>query len=186
MLTGISACEGCGSDSPDPNAHGDAIVTRQLVMVTIIPSRFRYRPDELDHLNIRAANRYWKDRLSEAGFRRVTFGSFDLSWEDGFFQGHWHAAMLTSNPEELSKQLREIFPASKAVKRPVVVSRTYSDGYLPYKDKAIKILDLLRRNRRGLPQLLLALDRTDPMELMVLMRLRVSAQNGKLRFRPIR
>jgi hypothetical protein len=82
--------------------------------------------------------------------------------------------------------LKAIFPPSVTVKRPVVVSVTYSNGYLPYKDKAIKILDLLRRNRRGLPHLLLALDRTDPLELLVLMRLRVSAQNGELRFTSIR
>jgi hypothetical protein len=106
--------------------------------------------------------------------------------DGGFFQGHWHIPMLTSNREKLRQRLKANFPASGIVKRPVVVSRTYSDGYLPYKDKAIKILDLLRRNRRGLPQLLLALDRTDPMELMVLMRLRVSTQNGELQFKPIR
>jgi hypothetical protein len=162
-------------------------VTQKLVMVTIIPNRFKYRPNQLDQLDIKAANRYLKDRLSEAGFRRKMFGSFDLSWEDGgFFQGHWHVPMLTSNREVLKRRLKAIFPANDIVKRPVVVSRTYSNGHLAYKDKVIEILDLLRRNRRGLPYLLLALDRTDPLELMVLMRLRVSAQNGELQFKPIR
>jgi len=156
-------------------------------MAILIPLRSRYAPDQLDELEIRADNRWLKDNLRRAGFRREMFGSYDLSWEDGeFYQGHWHIPMLTLNREKLTQRLKAIFPASDIVKRPVVVSRTYSDGYLPYKDKAIKLPDLLRRNRRGLPQLLLALDRTDPLELMVLMRLRVRAQNGELKFRPIR
>jgi hypothetical protein len=160
---------------------------KQLVMASLIPIRFTYKPDQLPELDVRGANRWLKDNLTRAGFEREMFGSFDLSWEDrGFYQGHWHIPMLTSNREALKRRLKSIFPASEIVKRPVVVSRTYSNDYVPYKDKAIKILDLLRRNRRGLPLLLLALDGTDPFELMVLMRLRVSAQKGELRFKSIR
>jgi hypothetical protein len=159
---------------------------KQLVMANLIPLRFTYTPDQIDELDIRAANRWLKDNLRRAGFRREMFGSFDLSWEDGgFFQGHWHVPMLTSNREVLKRRLKAIFPANDIVKRPVVVSRTYSNGYIAYKDKGIKILELLRRNRRGLPRLLLALDRVGPMELMVLLRLRVSAQNGELKFKSI-
>ena len=159
---------------------------KQLVMATLIPLRFRYAPDQLDELNVRAANRWLKDNLTRAGFRREMFGSFDLSLEDrGVYQGHWHIPMLTSNADELKRRLKQIFPTSGIVKRPVVVSRTYSNGYIAYKDKGIKILELLRRNRRGLPRLLLALDRIDSMDLMVLMRLRVSAQNGELKFKSI-
>jgi hypothetical protein len=50
---------------------------------------------------------------------------------------------------------------------------------------AFRLPALLRNNRRGLPYLLLALDRTDPLELMVLVRLRLSAQNGGLEFKKI-
>jgi|ERR1035437_9580769 hypothetical protein len=160
---------------------------KELVMANLIPTRFTYRPDQLNELNVRGANRWLKDKLTRANFQREMFGGFDLSWEDGgFYQGHWHIPMLTSNREKLKRRLKAIFTANAIVKRPVVVSLTYSNGYVPYKDKAIKILDLLRRNRRGLPRLLLALDRTDPLELMVLMRLRVSAQDGELRFKSVR
>jgi|GraSoiStandDraft_57_1057295.scaffolds.fasta_scaffold217838_2 hypothetical protein len=158
---------------------------KQVVMATIIPRRFIYRIDELDALDVAAANRWVKDVLTRAGFRRVMLGSFDLSWEDGFYQGHWHIPMLTSDLEELKRRLKAIWPVSDIVKRPVVVSCTYSNGYLPYKDKAIKIPELLRQNRRGLPNLLLALDRTEPLELMVIFRLRLSAQHGELHFKPI-
>jgi hypothetical protein len=102
---------------------------KQLVMANLIPLRFTYTPDQLDKLDIRHANRWLKDNLRRADFRREMFGSFDLSWEDGgFYQGHWHIPMLTLNREKLTERLKEIFPASGIVKRPVVVSRTYSDG----------------------------------------------------------
>jgi hypothetical protein len=45
--------------------------------------------------------------------------------------------------------------------------------------------DLLRRNRTHLPELLLVLDRTEPLELMVLMGLGLSAQSGELVLRPL-
>jgi hypothetical protein len=61
----------------------------------------------------------------------------------------------------------------------------YSLGFLPYKDKAIKLPALLRNNRRGLPYLLLALDRTEPLELTVLFGVRASAQDGGLEFKKI-
>jgi hypothetical protein len=157
----------------------------QIVMVTIIPSRFTYRPDEIGRLDVLAANRWLKDTLTRAHFRRVMFGSLDLSWHRGYYQAHWHVAMMTSSRKKLTRRLTDIFPASKKVKRPVVVSRTYSTGYVAYKDKAIKIIELLRNNRRSLPYLLLALDRTDPLELLVLFRLRLSAQDGGLEFKKI-
>jgi hypothetical protein len=193
---GSLACMKCALGIQKAKFAGQAKLTRrlqaeqpgkQLIMATLIPLRFRYTSDQLDELNVRAANRWLKDNLTRAGFRRAMFGSFDLSLEDrGVYQGHWHIPMLTSNRDELKRRLKEIFPPSGIVKRPVVASRTYSNGYISYKDKGIKILDILRRNRRGLPRLLLALDRIDAMDLMVLMRLRVSAQNGELQFKPIR
>ena len=62
------------------------------------------------------------------------------------------------------------------------VKRAYNLKFLPYKDKGIKLPDLLRRNKKHLANLLLALDRTDPLALMVLTRLQLSAQDGKLVF----
>jgi hypothetical protein len=43
----------------------------------------------------------------------------------------------------------------------------YSHGFLGYMNKAIKLPQLLRTNRKALPELLLVLDRTEPMDLMV-------------------
>jgi hypothetical protein len=173
---------------------------KQLVMANVIPLWMTFRPDQLAQLDIGKRNRWLKDALAAAGFRRVMLGSADLSWEQGFYQFHWHIGMWTSNPKQLKKRLKAIFPSTgeklkrrlktifpsdEKYRRPVVLSNTWSLGFIAYKDKAIKLPDLLRRNRTHLPELLLALDRTEPLELMVLSRLRLSAQAGRLMLRPI-
>ena len=63
----------------------------------------------------------------------------------------------------MEETAQAIFPSDKKYRRPVVVSKTWSLGFIPYKDKGIKLPDLLRRNRTHLPELLLALDRTGPL-----------------------
>ena len=88
--------------------------------------------------------------------------------------------MWTKDPEKLQNRLLSIFPPENKHDRPVVVSKSFSLGFLGYMNKAIKLPDLLRRNRRGLPKLLFALDRTNPLDLMVISGLTVSAQSGRL------
>jgi hypothetical protein len=161
--------------------------SKLLVMANVIPLWITYTPKKLANLDVRKLNRWLKDALTRAGFRRVMLGSIDFSWEAdrGIYQPHWHIAMWTSNREELTRRLKRIFPGLERGDRPVLASKTYSLGFLPYKDKAIKLPALLRNNRRGLPYLLLALDRTDPLELLVLFRVRLSTQNGGLEFKKI-
>ena len=155
-------------------------------MANVVPLGMTYRPHQLRHLDIQKRNRWLKDVLTRAGFTRVMFGSADISWEDGFHQLHWHIGMFTSNRKKLTKRLKKLFPGKKGqYDRPVVVSKAWSLGFLPYKDKAVKLPDLLRRNRTHLPELLLVLDRTEPLDLMVLTKLRPSAQQGGLVLRPL-
>lgn len=156
-----------------------------LVMVTIIPLMINYKPDDLPSLKVQKLNRWLKDALTKAGFKRVMLGSIDLSWEDGFYQPHWHVGMWTADRERLKRRLKRIFPGLQRGDRPVHTSQTYDLEFLAYKDKAIKLPTLLRNNRRGLPYLLLALDRTEPLELMVLSGIRVSAQDGGLKFKKV-
>jgi hypothetical protein len=172
---------------------------KKLVMANVIPLWMTYRPDQLAEFDIPKRNRWLKDALAAAGFRRVMLGSADLSWEQGYYQLHWHVGMWTSNRKKLKRRLKAIFPSTgeklkrrlaiflsdKKYRRPVVVSNTWSLGFIPYKHKAIKLPDLLRRNRTHLPELFLALDRTEPLELMVLSRLRLSAPCGRLVLRPV-
>ena len=159
--------------------------TKKLVMANVVPLGMTYRPRQLRHLDIQKRNRWLRDILSRAGFTRVMFGSADISWEHGFYQLHWHLGMFTSNRKNLTKRLKNIFPGKKRYDRPVAVSKSWSLGFLPYKDKGIKLPNLLRHNRTHLPELLLVLDRTEPLDLMVLTKLRLSAQHGRLIIRPI-
>lgn len=158
---------------------------KKLVMANVVPLWITYRPHQLRHLDIRKRNRWLKEILTRAGFTRVMFGSADISWENGYYQLHWHIGMFTSNRKNLTKRLKKLFPGPEKYDRPVVVSKTWSLGFLPYKDKAIKLPDLLRRNRTHLPELLLALDRIEPLDLVVLMGLRPSAQSGRLVLGPL-
>ena len=161
--------------------------TKKLVMANVVPLGMTYRPYQLRHLDIQKRNRWLKDLLTRAGFDRIMFGSADISWEDGYYQLHWHIGMFTSNRKKLTKRLKRIFPGidKKPYDRPVVVSKSWSLGFLPYKDKAIKLPQLLRHNRTHLPELLVVLDRTEPLDLMVLTKLRLSAQQGRLIIGPM-
>ena len=80
------------------------------------------------------------------------------------------------------KRLKQIFPSEEEYDRPVHLMRAYDLKFLPYKDKGIKLPDLLRRNKKHLANLMLALDRTEPLTLMLLTRLQLSAQDGELVF----
>jgi hypothetical protein len=51
--------------------------------------------------------------------------------------------------------------------------------------KGIKLPGLLRNNRRILAEMMLVLDKTEAMDLLVLGKLRLSAQTGALAVRPI-
>jgi hypothetical protein len=73
---------------------------KQLVMANVIPLWMTFRPDQLAQLDIGKRNRWLKDALAAAGFSRVMFGSADMSWEQGYYQLHWHIGMWTSNRKQ--------------------------------------------------------------------------------------
>jgi hypothetical protein len=157
-------------------------------MATVIPLHLRYTPADLPSLDIAKANRWLKDTLTKAGLTQMMFGSADIGWEyrrgKHYYQLYWHLAMWTDNPERLRKRLLKFFPPKNKYDRPVVITESLDLEFLPYLNKGIKPPDLLRRNRRHLPDLLLALDRTAPLDLMVIAGLRLSAQSGRLALRP--
>jgi hypothetical protein len=161
---------------------------KHLVFVTIIPKTMMFPPGQFQNINIKKANRWLKDALKPVG-RRMMLGSADLGWETrrggGYIQLHWHLAMWSSNPVELKAKLASIFPRAKQYERPVDATPAADLGFLPYMNKLIKWNDLLRRNRTHLPELLLVLDRTEPLDLIILSRLRVIAQEGGLALQPI-
>ena len=164
------------------NELGKSRTSKTLVMANVIPLWMTYTNEQLDQLDIRKANRWLQQELAKHGFDRVMFRSADISLEGGYYQLHWHIGNWTSDPAALTKRLKQIFPSEKEYDRPAHVKQAYNLKFLPYKDKGIKLPDLLRRNKKHLASLLLALDRTDPLALMMLARLQLSAQDGKLVF----
>ena len=65
---------------------------------------------------------------------------------------------------------------------PVDVTEAADLDFLPYVHKVIRIKDLLRGGRTDLPELLLMLDRINPLELLVFQGLVLSAQDGGFDF----
>lgn len=161
---------------------------KHLVFVTLIPNAMMYAPGKFHEIDVKKANRWLKDVLKPVG-SRVMLGSADLGWEtrrgERYIQVHWHLATWTSNPDKLQEKLKLIFRKAKKYERPVDVRESVDFGFLGYMNKAIKLPDLLRNNRRNLPELLLVLDGIEPLDLMVCRKLRLSAQNGRLAFKPI-
>jgi hypothetical protein len=135
------------------------------------------------------ANRWLKDVLKAVVGNRMIFGSVDVGWEtrrdEGNIQLHWHLVMWTSNPARLAEKLKTRFGKTRKHERPVDVRAAGDLGFLGYMNKAIKLPELLRTNRKMLPELLLVLDQVGPLDLMVFMGSRLSAQSGQLAFKPI-
>ena len=160
----------------------------KLVFVTIIPKRFTFRLDELHKIDVRKANRWFKDKIKAVG-KRTIIGSADLGWEKRrgkqYLQLHWHLVMWTKSPKKLRTKLKAIFGAAQKYERPVDVREARDLGFLAYMNKGIKLPGLLRNNRRNLAELMLVLDKTEAMDLLVLTKLRLSAQAGALAVRPI-
>lgn len=162
---------------------------KELVFVTIIPKSMTYYPGNFLAINVAKANRWLKDGLKRAGIDRVVLGSADLGWESRrggkYLQLHWHLAMWTSHPKGLKKKLKRVFQAAKKKERPVDVTAAQNHGFLGYMNKATKLPDLLRRCRTHMAELLLVLDQTEPLELLILSKLRLSAQHGNIVIRRI-
>jgi hypothetical protein len=162
---------------------------KQLVFVTLIPPRLMHAPGEFHKIDVSKANRWLKDALRSAIGKRAILGSVDLGWEtrrdEGYIQVHWHLAMWTNNPARLAEKLKAKFGKTKKHERPVDVRAAEDLGFLGYMNKAIKLPELLRTNRKMLPELLLVLDQVGPLDLMVFMGSRLGAQSGQLAFKQI-
>jgi hypothetical protein len=158
---------------------------KKVVMVTLIPPGWTFTAPQLANLDINKANRWLRDALAGVGLRRVAISSVDLSLEKGHFQVHWHHATLTRNRKKLSRKLSPRFHRRSEHPRPVHVKATQDLNFAAYQNKGIKLPDLLRRGRRVLPQLLLALDRTEPLDFWVLTRCRMSVRTGQLELKAV-
>jgi len=112
-------------------------------------------------------------------------GSIDFSLEQSpigkYWQPHWHLALHTHDPELLRENLMALFPPVLAYDYPVDVAEASDLDFVPYIHKIIKI-ELLRTGRTHLPELLLALDRINPLDPMVFHGLVLSVQDNGFNF----
>jgi hypothetical protein len=153
---------------------------KDLVLVTLIPKTMTYGPGQFAQMDIPKANRWLKDVLKQAGIDRVIVGSADLSWETRrggkYLQLHWHLAMWTLDIDALKLKLKRKFQRVAKYERPVDVKVAADLKFLAYLNKVTKLPDLLRQARSQLPELLLALDKWDPVDLLVYSKVEISAQ----------
>ncbi len=153
---------------------------KDLVLVTLIPRTMTYRPGQFAQMDIENANRRLKDILKQAGINRVIMGSVDLSWErrrgSKYLQLHWHLAMWTPDIDALKRKLKRKFQRVEKYERPVDVKVAGDLKFLRYLNKVTKLPELLRQARKQLPELLLALDKCDPLDLLVHTKVEISAQ----------
>ena len=117
-------------------------------------------------------------------------GSADLSWESSrrggqYLQLHWHLAMWTLGIDVLKRKLKRKFKRVKKYERPVDVKVTADLKFLGYINKVTKLPDLLRQARRQLLELLLAIDKSDPLDLLVHAKVEISAQERGFALRRI-
>ena len=154
-------------------------------MVTIIPRELNYAAGNLADFDAAKFNGHLKELLN--GLGRPFLGSIDFSLEFSsigkYWQPHWHFTLHTSDPELLRENLKELFPPIDKYDYPVDVKEISDLHCLPYIHKVIKINHLLRTGRGHLPELLLTLDRINPLDLLVMHGLALSAQDGGFDFK---
>ena len=187
---GSSACLECLRAFQQAKAVAHRRVIEQLAriypkvlwcLVTIIPGEMNYPAGALNEFGFAEFNRHVKETLIWGGVTRPFLGSIDFSLETSpigkYWQPHWHFTLHTSDPKLLRQLLKALFPAIEKYDYPVDVREALDLDFLPYIHKVIKIIELLRTGRRYLPELLLALDRINSLDLMVMQRLVLSAQD---------
>jgi hypothetical protein len=178
---GSSACLECLRAFQQAKAVAHRRVIEQLAriypkvlwcLVTIIPGEMNYPAGALNEFGFAEFNRHVKETLIWGGVTRPFLGSIDFSLETSpigkYWQPHWHLPLHTSDPEFLRELLKDLFPPMEKHDYPVDVTVAVDLHFLPYIHKIIKIKDLLRIGRTDLPELLLMLDRINPLDLLVM------------------
>jgi hypothetical protein len=155
-------------------------------IVTIIPLELNYPSSTLHEFDAGAFNRHLIDTLTRGGLIRPFLGSIDFSLERFHarkcWQPHWHLPLQTNDPELLRAYLKEIFPPINKHDYPVDITEAKTLDFVPYVHKGVKINHLLRTGRTHLPELLLALDLINPLDLIVMHGLVLSAQGYGFNF----
>ena len=192
---GSSACIKCLRAFQQAKAEAQVDYIRQLAekyptvlwcLVTIIPRESNYPAGSLGEFEAENLTSS-KGSPQRGGITRPFLGSIDFSLETSrigkYWQPHWHYTLHTYDPQLLREELKELFPPIVKYDYPVDVTEVSNLHCLPYIHKVIKITELLRSGRRHLPELLLMLDRVNPLALMVFQGSVLSAQDRGFGFR---
>jgi hypothetical protein len=158
-------------------------VDKKLVLVTIVPLNCQLQCGTLHRLNIHKFNKELFKAASIPEFEAPWFGSVDVSLERSangqkYWQPHWHLCMWTNDSEALRKQLKALFPPAEKYDYPVDVFEPHNLNFLPYINKGMKLVELLRAGRTHLPELLLVLDQIRPLDLMITHGVVISDRSG--------
>jgi hypothetical protein len=155
-------------------------------VITIIPLELNFPRGTLQEFDAGEFNIHLKEVLAHGDLIRPFLGSIDFSLERSsvrkYWQPHWHFALHTSDPTLLRENLKDLFPPMEKHDYPVDVAEAFDLNFLPYIHKIIKIIDLLRNGRTHLPELFLLLDQINPLDLLVMHGLVLSAQDGGFDF----
>ena len=155
-------------------------------LVTIIPREINYQVGRLNEFDAAEFNRHLKETLGSVGINRPFVGSIDFSLElspiGKYWQPHWHFTLHTQDPELLREELKWLFPSIDKYDYSVDLTEVGDLGFVPYIHKVIRIKDLLRTSRTYLPELLLMLDRINPLDLMVFQGMKLTAQDSGFSF----
>ena len=105
----------------------------KVVCATIIAADGMIRPGKLDAAEHERATRRWKDRLGKAGVEWF-IGGTDISMNEHVqgrkkrrWSAHIHGITVIENPKKLRSALKEQFPKTKAIRRPVMVEEWDGD-----------------------------------------------------------
>jgi len=158
------------------------------VFVTIAPPQWVFEPSDLNKISLGKVVRWLKDTLRREGVDRPMLGSLDINVNnEGRIRIHLHAVMWTKNSARLTARLKKALSTSPDLKyaRSVQVNGTRDLGFIAYSLKLVKFQELLRHNRKILPDLLLFLDRTKASDILVLFGFHASAQRSGFIVRPL-
>lgn len=157
-----------------------------LCWVTIIPLELNYPCGTLHEFDAADFNAKLFETLKWGGINRLLLGSMDFDLKSNrfgkYWQPHWHLTLLTQDPELLRERLKELFPAMAKHDYPVDVEEIRDFDVVPYIHKVVKAKELLREGRRNLPELLLALDKVNPLDFLAMRELLLTAQKGGMLF----
>ena len=163
-----------------------------LVFITIIPDGMMFTTTEFPDIDVSNANRWLKDQLRKAKINSPVVGSLDLGWEDrrrknkSYLQVHWHLTVWCDDIRQLRKDLKKLFPSARKHEKAVKVTHVKKLRCIVYTHKTIKLAKLLRESRKVMPDLLLLLDRIEPLQPLLLMRFRLSVKGKNLKLKAMK